>query len=129
VAGVVQHALVRQLLDQLALGKGFGQGDEWPLHQRDVERRGTLQQLPGLLSQFRVRERECREEVAQELVADAMSKMDRVDWHRTLQLLSHSNARPSRIRNDPCPLFVGQLIHWRFCHLEGEAELDLLGSG
>ena len=64
------------------LANDFGERDERPLDQRDVERRRAFQQLAGLLGQFRVGQRKRREQVPQELVADAVGKLDRVDGHR-----------------------------------------------
>ena len=77
----MQDALIGHLLDRLALGEGFGERDERPLDQRDVQRRWALQQLAGLVGEFRVGQRKRREQVPQELVADAVGELDRVDGH------------------------------------------------
>ena len=77
----VEQAPVGHRLHRLALGERLGEGDERPLDQRDVERRGAFQERAGLLRQLGVRQRERREDVAQELVADLVGEVDGVDRH------------------------------------------------
>src|SRR5262249_14134847 len=77
----VEQAAVGHRLDRLALGEGFGKRDERSLDQRDVERGFSLEVLAGLLGEIRVRDRECGEDVPQELVTDVVGELDGIDCH------------------------------------------------
>ena len=77
----MEDAVTSQLLNRFALGERLGQRNERPLDQWNVERRRAFQELAGLIGQFRVGQRKRREQVPEELVADAVSKLDRVDRH------------------------------------------------
>ena len=83
----VQQTPVGHRLDRLPLGERFGERDERPLDQGDVERGLAPELLAGLRGEVRVRDRERGEDVPQELVADAVGKLDRVDGHRSSPLL------------------------------------------
>ena len=89
----VQNARVGHLLNRFALGEGFRERNERPLDQGNVERRRPFQQLAGLLGKFRVGQRERREQVPQELVADGVGKLDWVDGHGQSTPLARTRER------------------------------------
>ena len=78
---VVEQAPVGQRLDRLPPGEGVGERDVRAPDQRDVQRRGAVEELAGLRFEVGIGEGEGREEVALELLADGVGEVDGVDRH------------------------------------------------
>ena len=77
----VQQTPVGHGLDGLPLGERLGERHERTLDQGDVEGGLAPELLAGLRGKVGVCDRECGEDVPQELVTDAVSKLDGVDGH------------------------------------------------
>src|SRR5271166_564611 len=85
----VQQTPVGHGLDGLPLGERLGERDKRSLDQGDVKGGLAPELLAGLRGEVWVYDWECGEDVPQELVADAVGELYRVDWHRST-FLTHS---------------------------------------